>query len=168
MDILKKAAPHATQADAQQAVGTSLQFIVFKVGGQAYAISIEQIREVVPTPQIAHLPQSPDFVQGVGNIRGNIIAIIDPHLCLGLQNTNPNNKANYTLVIESEAYKMGILVHEVPNTLNVNSTQVEEAGALSMGNGSSKFIKGLIKEASQLIVVIDAIELITSQQWHQN
>ena len=89
---------------------------------EEYGISIDQIKEVVITPTITRVPQKPAFIKGVANIRGNIIAILDLEQKFGLQkaeDTMPSNN-NFTLVIDSNEYKMGVLVKEVPNTLSIS------------------------------------------------
>ena len=54
-----------------------MQLIIFKLAGEEYGLSIDQIKEVVLTPRVAKMPQTPAYIKGVANIRGNIIAIMD-------------------------------------------------------------------------------------------
>jgi len=55
----------------------TLQIVVFKLGQEEYGLHIDQIKEVVITPKITRMPQTPAFVKGVANIRGNVIAMLD-------------------------------------------------------------------------------------------
>lgn len=163
-EIIKKQAV----AESTEASKETLQLIVFKAGKEEYAIHIDQIREVVPTPVISALPKSPSFVRGVTNIRGNIIAIIDLIKCLRLRVEGEESSDEYTLVLESKEYKMGVLVNEVPNTLNVTVDQIEDMNGLSMQDAKqSGYMKGLIKLRDRLVIYIDAIALITQQQWQE-
>src|SRR6188768_235318 len=98
---------------AEGVVSSNFQIIDFKQGEEEYALHIDQIKEVVITPNITRMPQTPSFVRGVANIRGNIIAIIDLEEMFGLKRTNANHIGkNFTLVVQSEDLKMGILVNE--------------------------------------------------------
>ena len=65
------------QQEKEINTGTKHQLIVFKLGTEEYALNIEQIKEVVITPNIANIPQTPSYIRGVANIRGTIIAIVD-------------------------------------------------------------------------------------------
>src|SRR4051812_23565366 len=99
-----------------------LQIVVFKLGNEEYGLHIDQIKEVVITPTITKMPQTPDYVKGVANIRGNVIAIFDLEDRFNLARTIQQKGSKYTLVVESEDIKLGLLVTEVPNTVSVNAT----------------------------------------------
>src|SRR5688572_6581503 len=60
-----------------QAVEPSVHLIVFRLGEEEFGIRIEQVKEVTITPEIARMPKTPDFIKGVANVRGDIIAIMD-------------------------------------------------------------------------------------------
>ena len=74
------------QSDAghEKAGNTTRQIVVFRLGQEEYGLPIEQIKEVVITPNITRMPQTPAFVKGVANIRGNVIAILDLEEKFGL------------------------------------------------------------------------------------
>src|SRR3954465_9373471 len=95
----------------------SLQIVVFKLGNEEYGLHIDQIKEVVITPNITRMPQTPSFVRGVANIRGNVIAIFDLEERFNLTRTIQTKGNKYTLVVASDEVKMGLLVTEVPNTV---------------------------------------------------
>lgn len=169
MDTIEEIFKNQAVAESKSEAKEKQQLIVFKAGNEEYAIHIDQIREVVPTPVISELPMSPKFVKGVTNIRGNIIAIIDLITCLRLQVKQEEITNNYTLVLESKEYKMGVLVNEVPNTLTIANDKIEDITGLSiLESQQSDYIKGVIKLDNRLIIYIDAITLITQQQFTGN
>jgi purine-binding chemotaxis protein CheW len=145
------------------------QIVVFKLGQEEYGLSIDQIKEVVITPNITRMPQTPAYVKGVANIRGNVIAILDLEEKFGLaRDENTVQKGNnYTLVIESDEYKMGILVREVPNTLSISSASIE--GSLFTGEQQSEqaYITGIVKLDKRLIIMIDIFRVISDQDASQ-
>ena len=140
----------------------NFQIIVFKQGEEEYALHIDQIKEVVITPTITRMPQTPSFVRGVANIRGNIIAIVDLEEMFGLKRTNANHIGkNFTLVVQSEDLKMGILVNEVPNTLSVSQKDFDESvNIINDSRVSSNYIRGIIKSNQRLIILIDIFKVI--------
>ncbi|MCX2743202.1 chemotaxis protein CheW [Mangrovivirga sp. M17] len=149
------------------------QLIVFRQGDSEYALSIDQIKEVVITPRITKMPQTPSFVKGVANIRGNIIAILDLEEKFGIKDEGEPVKGahdlstdkNFTLVIESEDYKMGVLVKEVPNTLSVPVTAIEEGvNIVHDSSVEQNYINGIVKYDDRLIVLINVLKVINQSE----
>ncbi|HCW06311.1 MAG TPA: chemotaxis protein CheW [Cytophagales bacterium] len=139
----------------------SLQIVVFKLGNEEYGLQIDQIKEVVITPNITRVPQTPSYVKGVANIRGNVIAIFDLEDRFNLERTIQTQGSKYTLVVESEDVKMGLLVNAVPNTVSVNASDLDETvGIISDANADSNYIKGIIKSGNRLIILVDIFKVI--------
>ena len=138
------------------------QVIVFELGEKEYALFIEQIKEVVLTPKLAKVPHSLPYIKGVANIRGNILAIVDleDHFKLK-QKDEESDKANYTLVVESKTYSMGVLVSKVPITLGVNEKDIDFSPNLVYDNNTQRdYIKGVIRLKERIIVLIDIFKII--------
>jgi purine-binding chemotaxis protein CheW len=139
----------------------SLQIVVFKLGQEEYGLQIDQIKEVVITPTITRMPQTPSYIKGVANIRGNVIAIFDLEERFNLTRSAPKEGNRYTLVVESEDVKLGLLVNEVPNTISVNPTDLDESvGIINDANAEANYIKGIIKSRERLIILIDIFKVI--------
>ncbi|MBT1689531.1 chemotaxis protein CheW [Dawidia soli] len=141
----------------------SFQIIVFKQGNEEYALSIDQIKEVVITPTITRMPQTLPYIKGVANIRGNIIAILDLEEKFNIKRSEDQHTGNhYTLVVESEDFKMGVLVREVPNTVTIAATDFDEAtNIITDATSESNYIKGIIKVQGRLIILIDIFKVIS-------
>lgn len=161
-EVKKEAAAFTQKNDISERV----QLIIFKLGKEEYAMNIDQIKEVVITPRIAKVPQTADYIKGVSNIRGNIIAIMDLEerfsLMDALKQTNGENIANYTLVVESEAFKVGILVKEVPNTLSIRTSDIDSSSDIIRYSAlDERCIKGIVKSGDRMIIMIDMFELLS-------
>ena len=138
-----------------------LQIVVFKLGNEEYGLHIDQIKEVVITPSITKMPQTPSYVKGVANIRGNVIAIFDLEDRFNLSRTIQSQGSKYTLVVESEDVKLGLLVNEVPNTVSVNASDLDESvGIINDANADTNYISGIIKVSERLIILIDIFKVI--------
>lgn len=144
-----------------------IQLIIFKLGTEEYGLSIEQIKEVVLTPRIAKMPQTADYIKGVANIRGNIIAIMDLEQKFGLTEspkTGSKGNSNYTLVVESEEYKVGVLVKEVPNTLSIVVSDIDTASNfIQYSSLDTESVIGVVKSGERMIILIDMIKLIETE-----
>jgi purine-binding chemotaxis protein CheW len=160
-EVKKEAAAYSKKNDT----GGKVQLIIFKLGKEEYAMNIDQIKEVVITPRIAKVPQTAVYIKGVANIRGNIIAIMDLEVRFNLiEETELNDTgtiANYTLVVESEEFKVGILVKEVPNTLSVISSDIDSSSEIIRYTAlDERCIKGVVKSGDRMIIMIDMFELL--------
>jgi purine-binding chemotaxis protein CheW len=152
--------------------GTSarnIQIVVFKLGQEEYGLQIDQIKEVVLTPTITQMPQTPAYMKGVANIRGNVIAMLDLEEKFGLVRSQVSEKRgnNFTLVIDSEEYKMGILVREVPNTLSISSANIENSVFTGDHQAEQSYITGIVKLDKRLIIMIDVFKVINDQEAQQ-
>ena len=147
----------------------NMQIVVFKLGQEEYGLHIDQIKEVVITPTITQMPQTPTFVKGVANIRGNVIAMLDLEEKFGLVRSQETDRKgnNFTLVIESEDYKMGILVREVPNTLSISSTNIEDSVFTGEHQAEQSYITGIVKLEKRLIIMIDIFKVINEKEAQQ-
>lgn len=147
------------------------QLIVFKLGQEEYGLHIDQIKEVVLTPHITRMPKTPHYIKGVANIRGNIIAIVDLEEKFGLKEASRqdvNEARNYTLVVESETIKMGVLVAEVPNTLSISSADIDESPNLMQeGEEGADYVRGIVKTGKRLIILIDILEVMAEKEVNQ-
>jgi purine-binding chemotaxis protein CheW len=160
-EVKKEAAAYTQRNDT----GERVQLIIFKLGKEEYAMNIDQIKEVVITPRIAKVPQTAGYIRGVANIRGNIIAIMDLEERFNLiEKTDlatAESIANYTLVVESEAFKVGILVKEVPNTLSVVRADIDSSSEIVRYTAlDERCIKGVVKSGERMIIMIDMFELL--------
>ena len=147
----------------------TLQIVVFKLGKEEYGLHIDQIKEVVITPTVTRMPQTPAFVKGVANVRGNVIAIIDLEAKFGLAQAEDATKGttNFTLVIESDEYKMGILVRDVPNTLSISESNIENSVFSGDHQAEQSYITGIVKLEKRLIIMIDIFKVINEQESNQ-
>ena len=152
------------EAQDQKSFGTH-QLIVFKQGSEEYALHIDQIKEVVITPNITKMPQTPEYIRGVANIRGNIIAIVDLEEKFGIKNKRQTEdvfEKNYTLVIESDEIKIGILVKDVPNTLSVSEKDIDDAvNVVTDSSAEKNYIKGIVKIKDRLVILIDIFKVMS-------
>jgi purine-binding chemotaxis protein CheW len=147
---------------------STFQLIVFKQGNEEYGLHIDQIKEVVLTPNVTKMPQTSSYIKGVANIRGNIIAIVDLEEKFGIQKLEAvelNSTNNYTLVVESEDFKIGLLVKEVPNTLTISESNIDETvNIVHNSSVEQNYIKGIVKLEERLIILIDIFKVMSEHE----
>jgi purine-binding chemotaxis protein CheW len=147
-----------------------LHLIVFKLGVEYYGIKIEQVKEVTVTPSITHMPRTPDFVKGVANIRGDIIAIMDLEERFGIRPDHSNTDSNvtYTLVIEAKEYSIGVVVKEVPQSLNLAVSKMDKTPSFLQDIAvQENYIEGIAKVDNRLIIVLDMYKILSTDEIKQ-
>lgn len=149
-------------------IDQSSQIIVFRLGNEEYGLMIEQIKEVVITPNITKVPLTSKFIKGVANVRGNILAIIDLEERLGLESSFKNELegiVSYSLIVENEEFRMGILVKELPNTLAITNSAIDQSPNIIHDHSIDKnYIKGIVKLPNRLIILIDIYKIISKEE----
>ncbi|TAH17334.1 MAG: purine-binding chemotaxis protein CheW [Cytophagales bacterium] len=152
-----------------KAIVKKYQLIVFKLAGQEYAFFIDQIKEVVITPNITPVPLTPSYIKGVANVRGDILAIADLEERFDLKAQDSSKqlidtkKNNFTLVIASDEIKMGILVKELPNTLTILETDMIQPSMIYEHEEEKNYILSIVKLQERLIIVIDLNRIILKE-----
>lgn len=135
------------------------QLIVFKLGNAEYALRVDQITEVIITPGITRILNTPSHIKGLINVRGLII----PVLCLEEKfNIRSGGRPthHYTLVIENDNFKVGLLVHEVPTLVTITSADIDRsAHAINRVPHEIRNIKGVINVGERKIVLIDIFQI---------
>ncbi len=145
----------------------TVHLIVFKLGAEDYGIRIEQVKEVTVTPNITRMPRTPNFVKGVANIRGDIIAIMDLEERFGIRPVADSSDSNttYTLVIEAKDYSIGVVVKEVPQSLNLSVSKIDKTPAFLQDiNIHENYIEGIAKVENRLIIVLDMHRILTHDE----
>lgn len=145
----------------------TVHLIVFKLGEEDYAIKIEQVKEVTITPSVTRMPRTPSFVKGVANIRGDILAIMDleERFVIRSEVSLMDVPTTYTLVIEAKDYSIGVVVREVPQSLNLPVSKIDKAPAFLQDTSVHEhFIEGIAKVDNRLIIVLDMYKILTHDE----
>jgi len=134
-----------------------MQFVVFKliVGEQIseYAVSITKVQEIIPLPVPTKLPQVPDFVEGIINLRGKIIPIIDlkKRFAMGSSMATQDSRS---VIVEVEGQIVGIIVDEVNEVLRLPSDRIEAPPA-AIGGITAEYLVGVGKIENRLLIILD-------------
>ena len=143
-----------------------LHLVTFRVGTELFGVPISAVQEIVRVPAIARIPQSPDFVEGVINLRGRVITVIDMRKRLGQRALNIHdgeNKKARILVVEADRRLVGVIVDEVAEVLRLAEDQTEPAPPMVAGL-SNQYIRGVGKLQDDLLILIEIEKILTAEQ----
>jgi purine-binding chemotaxis protein CheW len=135
----------------------SKQLVVFILNQDEYGIEISYVQEIVRVPeQITKIPDAPSFIEGLMNLRGKVIPVLDLKKRYGFTEKERNGD-NRLLILNLENSFMGVVVDDVSEVLHMDTGQIEDICAEIRGYGSS--IKGICKVDNRLILLLDALKM---------
>jgi len=138
------------------------QLVVFVLNGQKYALSIDNIKEVVLTSEISEMPKALDYVVGVTNIRGTVYVVVDLEEKFKIKDPSDDTLAKYIVLVESGKNKFGILVNEVPNTLTISEEDIDRSrDIIAATDVADTYVEGIVKNGQEMIILIDAVAMLT-------
>ena len=145
-------------------VDSTIQVIVFNLGEERYGVEISQVQEIILPTQITRIPNVPDFVEGVLNLRGQIAAIINLRKRLGKE-PEKNDENTRIIVIEYNNATIGMIVDSVSEVKYLSSKNIEEIPRFLALKDESKFLKGVGKLDDGLLTLIDLKELFSEEEF---
>jgi purine-binding chemotaxis protein CheW len=113
-----------------------LQIVGFRIGSETYGVRIGSVREIVRVPEITTVPSAPDLIEGVINLRGKIIPVMDLRKRFGSAPTQPDKK-NRILVVELENKLIGLIVSSASEVLKIPPSEIEAPGSVFADNESN-------------------------------
>ena len=132
--------------------GELIQLVSFKLDNVEYGINIMGVHEILRYPSITRVPNTPDFIRGVINLRGNVIPVVDVRKRFGLEKTKISDLTRI-IVIEMEGKWVGLLVDNVHQVVRMSSSNIDPPSSLLEGV-SEDFINGIGRLKDRLIVII--------------
>jgi len=129
-----------------------LHIVGFRVGRESYGVPITSLHEIVRVPEITAVPDSPEFMEGVINLRGKIVSVIDLRKRLG-ETEIVSRRTNRILVVEHRGRLSGLIVDSASEVLKIAAADVEPPPNLSQETG-------LGKHNGRLIVLLDVAKLL--------
>jgi purine-binding chemotaxis protein CheW len=139
-----------------------LQVVGFRIGNETFGVRIGSVREIVRVPEITAVPSAPDTVEGVINLRGKIIPVMDLRKRFGHVDLQPDKK-NRILVVELENKLVGLIVNAASEVLKIPPSEVEPPGSV-FADGESSYVTGVGKLKGRLIILLDVGKLLHQQE----
>src|SRR5262249_38779919 len=140
-----------------------LQVVGFRIGNETYGVRIGAVREIVRVPEITAVPSAPDLIEGVINLRGKIIPVMDLRKRFG-QTEIISDKKNRILVVELENKLVGFIVNAASEVLKIPPSEIEAPGSV-FTEGESNYVTGVGKMRGRLIILLDITKLLQRPEY---
>lgn len=139
------------------------QVVGFRIGNETYGVRIASVREIVRVPEITMVPNAPDIIEGVINLRGKIIPVMDLRKRFGASAVQPDKK-NRILVVELENKLLGLIVSSASEVLKIPPSEIESPGSV-FAEGESSYVTGVGKLKGRLIILLDIAKLLRQPEF---
>jgi purine-binding chemotaxis protein CheW len=166
-DVMRKLtsshrADQAAAAPAAAPAGEELIVLIFRLGDDEFAIPIDAVVEVAQEPaQITRVPKTPKFLEGVVNLRGEVLPVVDQRRRFDLPK-HVGNEARRLVVIKTERHRAGLIVDSVSDVLRIDREKVAPAPQLT-DEKTSRLVRGVInlEKLNRMVLLLDPTELLT-------
>jgi purine-binding chemotaxis protein CheW len=135
-----------------------LHIVGFQVGRETYGVPITSLHEIVRVPEITAVPDAPDYLEGVINLRGKIVSVMDLRKRFGDKQATLK-KQNRILVVEHSGKLAGLIVDSASEVLKIAAEDVEVAPAVFQ-EGGLNCVTGLGKVRGRLVILLDMTKLL--------
>lgn len=140
-----------------------VQVVGFYLGDDEYAINIRCVREIHAMTEIRKVPKSPPFVEGVINLRGAIVPVIDLRKRFDLP-VNQSGQTPKILIVELGKHQVGLIVDNVSEVMKFDSDSLEKTPPMFSANIDSQYLQGVAKFEEQLIILLNVEKLLSYEE----
>lgn len=139
-----------------------IQIIAFNLGEEEYTVPITCVQEIIMPQKTTHIPKSPAFVEGVINLRGKIIPILDGRTRFGIKSASINKNESRIIVLELETHTVGLIVDSVSEVIHIKASDIEPTPIET--EDENKFIMGIGKVKNRLLIMLDPSRLLSTTE----
>ena len=137
-----------------------LQIVGFRIGRETFGLPISLVHEIVRPPEITNVPHAPDYVEGVMNLRGRIVPVIDLRRRFGGAAIE-NSRKNRVLVVDVESRAVGLIVDSASEVLKISDAQIEPPPNV-LTDAATSYVTGVAKHQGRLIILVDLRRILQS------
>jgi len=138
------------------------QLVVFKLADENYGVSIASVESIIKLQAITKVPHAPKFVEGVTNLRGTVIPVMDLRKRFGLPYSKDTNETRI-VVVELNGLMVGMIVDAVTEVLRVSEEAIEPPSAL-VATLDAAFITGIAKVGQRLVIFLDLTKVLSHEE----
>lgn len=151
-----------TQEMQGKASAGTRKYLTFVLGEEEYGLDILKVKEIIGLMEITRVPQMPDFVRGVINLRGRIIPVIDLRSRFGLPEQE-DTRETCIIVVDLNGVLMGVVVDRVSEVLDLNLEDIEETPEFG-AEVDTDFITGMGKYEDRVIMLLDIGKVLLGEE----
>ncbi|GAP09722.1 CheW protein [Bellilinea caldifistulae] len=138
------------------------QLVVFELENEKYGVDIASVEGIIKMQEITRLPHAPEFIEGITNLRGTIVPVVDLRTRFGLPRKEPTRDTRI-VIANMDSSKVGIIVDAVTQVIRVPEDKIEPPPQMSVTINSA-FIKNIAKLESELVILLDLGKVLSTEE----
>jgi len=142
------------------------QHLTFELSDEELAVPVMNIREIIRYGKLTKMPMVPDFIEGVINLRGSVVPVINLASKFALENKNADKRTCIIIMevdIEDDSVVMGIVVDKVLQVLEIPDDEIEPTPTLG-AKIQTNFIKGMAKKEDGFTIILDISQVLSAEE----
>jgi len=132
-----------------------MQLVGFNIGTELFGVSILMVQEIIRSAPITTVPNSPEFIEGIINLRGNIVPVIDLRKRLNIYREEMDYEKSWILILNINDRVTGFIVDFVTKVLKIDENTVEPPPDIVVAGLESQYIRGVCKLDKNLLILLD-------------
>ena len=148
-----------------EGITETVQYLTFKLADEIFAFDVAKVREILELTSITKVPQTPDFMRGVINLRGSVVPVIDLRLNFGMQCTEQTVNTCIIVVevvLQGETIVLGVLADSVQEVVEMEPDLIEPPPQLGT-KLNTEFIKGMGKVENDFVMILDIDKVFSAE-----
>lgn len=138
-----------------------VQLVIFKLANEDYGLPIQKVQEINRIVPVTRLPQTPDFMEGIINLRGRVIPVVDLRKRFGLI-AKPHEDDTRIMIVDIGGQTVGIIVDAVNEVVQMPGSSIEPPPPTFILD--ARYIEGVGKLENRLIILLNIDQVLTSQE----
>lgn len=153
-------------SNMNNSMADDMQLVVFDLDNEEYGVEIGQVREIIKMEEISKIPRTPDYIEGVINLRGQVTTVISLRKKFGLEQKEVDQ---YTRIIvaEIDGLTLGITVDAVNEVLKLPTKNIEPTPAIVANDVDTRYIRGIGKLDDRLLILLDINRIMNEDELEQ-
>lgn len=135
-----------------------VQMVIFSLGKEKFAVPITSVQEIILPPEMTSIPKAPEFIEGVINLRGAIVPVVDTCKRFNIANTESDKNDRRIIIIDMDSQTIGVIVNDVSEVVNIPQDCVDNTVTDITDN--SDFFWGVAKIKDKLLILLNPEELL--------
>ncbi len=141
-----------------------IQLVSFMLADEEYGVEVLKVREIIRMPTITKMPNTPQHVEGIINLRGKVIPIISMRRRFGLME-NENNTHTRIIIMDVAGALTGFIVDAVSEVIRIHSSEIQPPPSMVMSGGiGQEFITGVFNHAERLLIIMDVDRMFSEDE----